>query len=69
VSYETNTVYYGSGTEDRITSGLRMAELFSMNWCHDRHLETVMANKTRLHQSILVYLKNIPAKFYTDPIW
>jgi len=36
---------------------------------HDWHWKCNVRSIIQLHQSMHIYSKNIPAKFYPDPIW
>ena len=46
---------------------LQVLALFCMKWHHGRHLETVTNRKSdRLRQSMNVYLRNNPVKFYLN---
>ena len=44
----------------------QMAALFCVKWRRGRHLESLTTSKKSSRQSMR---KNIPAKFYPDPIW
>jgi len=60
-------MYYRSGTDGRCSIGFvfthQVAALCCMKWRHGRHFEI------RLRQWMGIYLNNIPANFYPNPIW
>jgi len=58
--------------QELMRTASQMAALFCMKWRCGRHLERVMSNQSQLIQLrslIQIYVRNITAKFHTNPSW